>query len=599
MGNSVFNGEIYNADEGILNWDSPDVKLVDFSNAKMAQSPGGTARTATFEPVTEHEVYIPKVVRHIGEAVLIDFGQNIAGVCRIKLPENLKKGQRIIIRYAEDYDNNGELHFANLRCAENTDVYIASGDERDLVYWQPRFTYHGFRYVLINGLNSPDVCAVSLYNDLCNRSFFNCGSAIANAVQKAIIQTEKSNMHNLLTDCPQRDERMGWMNDATVRFEEIVYNFETAGIFEKVLQDITDTQSEDGAITCTAPFIYGFRPADPVCSAFLVAGMQELLYVGNKDLVAKYYKNFEKWEQLLQSISKDNIVYLTHYGDWAPPVYACKNGDKDLNAAQSACTPGEFMSSCFYYYNAVLLNKMAILLEDFKSAKKYELLSLTIKNAILKKWWNYENGTICTGSQACQSMALHFGIIPENYRSIAAKRLADDLISRNLQFTTGNICTRYLFNALCDNGYTDLAWELFTKESYPSIGYMLQNDATTIWERLELKRLPDMNSYNHPMYGACGQWLYEGIAGIRPIDLGFRKVLIKPNIPKKLLFAESCVDTAMGCIWVKWFRRFGKCCLHIGIPFGVNATVDFGGNQKNCGSGEWHFEIDDKSLLNK
>lgn len=596
--NNLFNGETYDAAKGAFRWDSANVFLPDFRMSDIAEAPGGAAHTITLEPIVVQEIYQPKVIRYTENAeVLIDFGQNIAGVCRVNLPQEMQVGQKVEIRYAEDYENNGELHFANLREAASRDVYIASGDERDLKCWQPEFTYHGFRYVLVKGLSNPDISAVSFYNDVINHSFFNCGSPVANAVQRAVVQTEKSNIYNLMTDCPQRDERMGWLNDATVRFEETPYNFETSGLFEKVLRDIADTQSDDGAITCTAPFIYGFRPADPVCSSFLVAGLSELLHSGNGELVRGYFDKFEKWEECLGSLADGFLISESHYGDWAAPVYACKDGDHDMNAAESGCTPGAFMSSCCYYYNATMLVKMANLLGLEEKENKYRVLAEHIRQAILDEWWNEKDSTICTGSQGCQSFALFLGIIPENHRAAAAKRLADDLIAGNLRFTTGNLCTRYLMDALSDNGFTDLAWELMTKEDYPSIGYMLQNDATTIWERFELKRLPDMNSYNHPMYGACGQWLYAYIAGIKPLSAGFETVLIKPHIPKKLFFAEAQVDTVKGCIWVKWFRRFGKMCLHLDIPFGVTAIVEFGGQTQKCGSGSWQFEINESLVI--
>ncbi|MBQ8817440.1 MAG: family 78 glycoside hydrolase catalytic domain [Clostridia bacterium] len=585
---NLFNGETYDASKMQSNWDSAGVIPDGFVGAIKVAAPGGVYRTATLEPIRAQEIYTPKSITYIDEGkYLVDFGQNIAGVVRIRLPK-LAKGQNVTLYHGEILDHDGRISAATLRLAECTDTYVAAGDERDLDVWQPLFTYHGFRYVEVTGLDvleKQDIEGVSFYTDIALDSEFSCGSAVATAAQKLIVQTEKANIHGILTDCPQRDERMGWMNDATVRFEETPYNFDIGAIFPKIVTDLADTQDETGAITCTAPRIYGERPADPVCSSFLIAALQAYRFTGNKQVIEDNYAYFEAWENCLKAHSVNNIVQYSHYGDWAAPVYACVGGENNIDAVQNLYTPGIFMSTGYYYYNARLLSQFAEILGRGEDARKYSEMAEDIKKAILDKWWDGESGKMAGGSQGAQSFSLWLGIIPEDKRALAAKVLRDDLVARNYKFTTGNLCTRYLFDVLTENGYVDEAWTLMTSEEYPSFGYMLQNEATTVWERFELKREIAMNSHCHPMYGAVGYWLYAYIAGIRFDRAGADTVVVEPYFPNKLTSASARVETVKGEVSVHWMKRWGELSLTVSVPFGMKAEIRFDGKKTVIESG--------------
>ncbi len=594
--NHLFNGETYDAGCSIPGWNLPESSPEGFAPAKAVSSPGGTPLVTELEPIREQELYSPKTIWPAEDGFLVDFGQNMAGVIRLRLPAGMTEGQRITIEHGEFLNPDGSLHTANLRGALCRDCYIASGDERDLKVWQPRFVYHGFRYAKITGLpllRKEDLTAVSFYSDVQTGSFFTCGSALVNAIEKLSLQTEKANIHGILTDCPQRDERMGWMNDATVRFEETPYHFDIGRLFPKVLADLLDCQGKDGSITCTAPYVYGSRPADPVCSSFLVAGLQALLFTDNRSAIADAYEGFARWQECLAAHAESLIVNYSHYGDWAGPVYACVNGDHDINAVHSLYTPGEFMSTGYFYYNAKLLSRFADLLNKPEDRLYYEKMADSIRQAMLKKWWDPSTGRMATGSQGCQSFALWLGILPEEGKALAAKVLHDDLVSRDYKITTGNLCTRYLYDALSENGYLEDAWKLITREEYPSYGYMIQNGATTVWERFEFKAEPDMNSHNHPMYGTVSYWFYAYLAGIRPVTGGFEQAIIKPYFPKELLSVSAQVDTVKGPLSVRWVRQWGKLSLFVSVPFGMTCTVYFNGKAETVGSGQWSFSIDE------
>ncbi len=578
---NIFNGELYDASRG-----------VEYEPVCVTEAIGGVYCTSTLEPIREQEIYTPKTIVPCGEnTYLVDFGQNIAGIVRIRLPK-MQKGQTVTLYHGEILDHDGRISAATLRLADCKDTYVASGDSRDLEIWQPQFTYHGFRYVEVTGLpilKKQDIEAVSFYTDIALDSDFSCGSATVNAIHRLIVQTEKANIHGILTDCPQRDERMGWMNDATVRFEETPYNFDIGAIFPKIVTDLADTQDEDGAITCTAPRIYGERPADPVCSSFLLAALQSYIYTGNKQVIKDNYKYFEEWQRCLTDHSKNNIVTYSHYGDWAAPVYACVGGDTSIDAVQNLYTPGEFMSTGYYYFNALLLSRFAQILGNEHDSKKYADMAESIKKSILEKWWDGESGKMAGGSQGAQSFSLWLRIIPDDKIALAAKVLRDDLVARDYKFTTGNLCTRYLFDALTENGYIDDAWKLITSEKYPSYGYMLQNEATTVWERFELKREIAMNSHCHPMYGAVGYWLYAYIAGVRFDASNTDKAIIKPYFPTELNSASANVETVKGDIGVHWMKRWGELSLTVSVPFGMTAEVHFDGKVTQIESGTTVF----------
>ena len=581
----LFDGEIFDA----------RMKEIVYQPAELADAPGGIMRPMTIPPVGVQKRLDPVSVSHLGEDWLLDFGENIAGVGELTLDKRaLRSGQTITMRYAERLNADGTPYFDNLRGAKATDTYIEA--ERcdvpgDIFKWSPRFTYHGFRYILLSGISYYDcicVAAVQLCSQLESTGRFRSGSAVINAIQDMIVRTERDNMHSILTDCPQRDERMGWMNDATVRFAETPYNFDATVMFRKICRDICDAQKPDGAIACTAPKIYGAWPADPVCSSFLIAGLMAYLHGGDLSVIKENYNNYARWENCLLENSEGFIVRYSYYGDWAGPAYACMSGEN----AKSAVTPGEFMSTGFSYYNCRLLKLFSELLNKTDEAAKYDALSQKIASAMLDKWYDAKTRRFAPNSMACRAFALWLDILPEEDRAFIAKGLRDDLVQNEYLFTTGNLCTVMLLEALSRYGYIDEAYELITRQEYPSFGWMLQNEATTVWERFELKDNGGMNSYCHPMYGSVGSWFYSSLAGLRPTDEGWKHFSVKPCLPRKLLSCQASVRTPFGEVFLRWVQRDGKAYLQLDVPFGAEAEVEFGENKTLCKSGHHSFCTD-------
>ena len=581
---SIFNGETFDA---ALNkvFDECDKLPV-----KTTAAPGGEMRPMILQPIVDKGYFDPKEITSPKPGVfVVDFGQNISGVVSLELPENMKAGHTVTMVHTEELNEDGTVYTDILRGAKQTDTYIATGDERDLDLWMPEFTYHGFRYCQITGLDRLEPYMIEarlIHTDLENRSSFRTGSPMVNAIQYALVMTERDNMHSILTDCPQRDERMAWMNDATVRFEETPYNFDASRIFPKILQDIKNEQRAEGQFTCCAPFIYGGLPADPVCSSYLVAAKEALMHYGELGAVDEFFDGMAAWEDYLLSRSPDGTVDYSYYGDWAAPAYACLSDE----GAPSAVTPGVVMSTGYSYYNCKLLADFARRTGRTEAEAKYTEKAAYVRKAFLDKWFDPETGKVATGSMGCQAFALWLGILPAECEAKAAEVMRADLVEKNYKFTTGNLNTRYLMDMLTKHGYIEDAWKVVTSEEYPSFGFMFQNEATTIWERFEMKKNPGMNSHNHPMYGAVGYWFYAYLGGIIPTEPGFARVSIKPYFPEKLTSCHAVVDTVMGEISVRWSKRYGKLYLFIQTPFGVTADVDFDGKVTTVGAGYHVFE---------
>ena len=582
-------------ESNIFDGETLDLSKADneYKNAAVVEAPGKNInmRAQALQPIRLMKEYGAIAIYSPESGVYVaDFGQNIAGVARLTLPKNLTKGQKITIKFAEVKNADGTINQAPLREAKCVDIYIAAGNDKDLEVWQPSFTYHGFRYAQIEGLellDKRDISAVSLYTDIDSDSIFECGDALVNKIHRNAVMTERANMHSILTDCPQRDERMGWMNDATVRFEETPYNFDVGHIFPKIVRDIVDAQSEEGAITCTAPFVFGSQPADPVCSSFLIAGYQALAHTGNLEIIREAYDNFKAWEDFLLSSSDEYIVNYSYYGDWASPAYACDYPE----GARSAVTPGILMSTGYSYFNAKLISEFADMLGYKSDAEKYADIAETIRAAFLEKWFDKETCTVASGSQASHAFALWLRLIPKEYEEKVAEKLKNDLVKNNYRITTGNLCTRYLFDVLAKYGYIDMAWELITRQEYPSYGYMIQNEATTVWERFELKLDPGMNSHNHPMYGSIDYWFYAYLAGVKPVSPAFEEFTVEPYYPEKLLSVNAVIDTIRGDISIRWIKQHGNLWLYLTVPFGAAANVRTANGYEKVHSGSHKFLI--------
>lgn len=577
--NSIYIGEVYDARAEIEGWNMPGDL---YKNAKgwkyaiMTEPPEGEIVPQNVEEIGCVEEKNSISVKENEENVyIVDFGQNMAGIIEINIQE--PRDREIVIRYSEIVDKDGRLNTANLRTAQAKDIYISNGEK---AVYRSRFTYHGFRYIEITGttkkVNENDVKALVLRNKVAKTGDFKSSNILINKIQSMCQWTESNNLHGVPTDCPQRDERLGWLNDLTVRAEEAVYNFDMHRFYRKFLQDIADEQGKStGAITDTVPFIrYGNQPADPVCSSYLILGWLLYMHYGDQVSLEKYYDSYAAWTEYLKNSTQNGIVTYSYYGDWASPI-AGNVEDSYGSGAVSDITPGELMSTGFLYYDAQLMKKMAIVLHKEEDINKWEILAKDTKAALNKEYYHEEAGYYAQNSQAANTFMAWLGISPNKKKTVDA--IVEDIKKQNTHLTTGNICSRYILEVLTENGHEDLAYALATQNSYPSWGYMVEMGATTIWERWEYVEsgpLLGMASHDHPMYAAVSAWFYRYLLGIQVVEPGFATFSIKPYIPKKLEAVEGKLETVKGKIEVSWKQKeTGEVSLYAEIPFNTKCRL--------------------------
>lgn len=577
--NTIYNGEVYDARLEKPLWDTPNYKIndnADWLKPTIAEPPSGMLIAQHLEPIKIVSDIKPINMTNPKPNIYVyDLGQNIAGW--VKLNVQGKAGTKVIMKFAETIYDNGLINQENLRIDKVEDIYILNGNEKET--YEPRFTYHGFRYIQLEGYpQEPTINSIIgrvVHSSVKQIGHFTCSNPLINQIQKNILWTERDNLHSIPTDCPQRNERLGWLNDATVRSEAAVYNYNMSRFYDKWENDISDTQGETtGAITDVAPYTkYGNRPADPVSTTYLL--LPWLLYTHYNDtaIIKKHYEGLKRWEDYLGNNADNYIVSYSYWGDWASPVSGTLQNSVGSGAV-SAITPGILMSTGYYYYNAILLSKMANLLDKKDEEKHYIELSEKIKQAFNDKFFNKETCQYASGSQGSNTFPLYLGLVSEEHIKQVAKNIADDVITHDYHLTTGNLCTKYIMEVLTKYGYGDIAYRLITQTTYPSWGYMIENGATTIWERWEYETGGAMNSHNHPMYGAVSAWFYKYLAGINVDENnpGFGNITIKPYPVDGIDFVECTLNTVKGDVVSNWRKADGKLIIDITVPW--NSTAD-------------------------
>lgn len=524
--NGIYQGESYDATRDRKGWDMPGYDMDGAEEAWFQavefEPDGGALRAQVLEPIRVVREIRPISVHPMSDgSYVFDMGQNFAGWARLRVSG--ERGRTVRLVYSELIHEDWTLNQITLRHMRATDEYTLSGEGVEV--YEPSFTFHGFRYVQVFGLPcAPGEDAITgcvVRSDVDRIGSFTCDVSLLNQLQKNICWTEESNLHSIPTDCPQRDERLGWINDMTVRNECALYNYRLPALYEKWLRDIRDTQGKvTGAITDTAPFrVFGCRPADPVGASLFLVPWNLYLHYGDTRVIEENYDAAKRFLGYILRNSTDGIVRWSHMGDWAAPIF-----DNDITSigggAVSVVTPTRLVATAFAAYECRLMENMARVLGRDDDAAFYRREAGRIADAFLKHYYNAETKQVGSGSQGCNTIALYMGIIPEADREAVLENIVTDIRAHDTHITTGNMCSRYIIELLLENGREDLAFELLTQTTYPSWGYMIENGATTVWERWEqiVEEGPQsiMASYNHPMYGAVGVCFYKHLAGIAP-----------------------------------------------------------------------------------
>nr|WP_067053594.1 glycoside hydrolase family 78 protein [Mucilaginibacter sp. L294] len=608
----IYNGATIDARMVQKDWAKPGFNDSQWAAVKV-QDYGKENLVATYnEPVKKHETFkaLKVITTPKGEKV-IDFGQNLVGWVQVKL--NGKAGDSIKISHTEVLDKAGNFYIENLRGAKAQNVYILKGGGDE--YFEPHFTWQGFRYIKVEGitgdLNLANFTGVAVYSDMEPTGVFTTSNPMLNQLQHNIQWGQKGNFLDVPTDCPQRDERLGWTGDAQVFSRTASFNMNVHNFFSKWLKDVAADQNSDGSIPHIIPDVFKQNKDDENGGATgwsdvaTVVPWNMYLAYGDKELLQNQYPSMKAWVDYMQKKAKNNLWNTGwHFGDWL--FYSVEN---DLDG-MSAITSKYLIAQCFYAYSTQLLINAATALGNKADADHYSLLLQQIKAAYVNEYVT-PNGLISSDTQTAYTLALAFDMLPEQLREQAAGRLANNITRYGNHLTTGFLGTPYLCFALSRFGYADVAYKLLLQESYPSWLYPIKMGATTIWERWDgIKpdgsfETPTMNSYNHYAYGAIGDWMYRVTSGIDtdPDGPGYKKIIIKPTVGGKLTYANASYQTPYGKLTSNWKIEGDTFNLDVEVPANTTATVyvpDYSVNEgyrtEHIGSGSYHFTS--KSFIN-
>jgi alpha-L-rhamnosidase len=582
----IYMGETYDARLELPGWDAPaydasawqGVRLLDHGMHMLVAQVGPLVR--------EHEQIRPVEILHTpaGETVF-DFGQNLVGWVRLQVQG--PAGTTVTLRHAEVLDQQGNLYTENLRSARQLVQYTLRGGGPET--YAPRFTFMGFRYVGVEGFPgepSPDSLTASVvHSDIPPTGAFECSNPLINQLQHNIAWGQKGNFVDVPTDCPQRDERLGWTGDAQVFIRTACFNRDVAAFFTKWLRDLAAEQLPDGVVPMVIPNPMG-RPAggrpgflsggsSAWADAATICPWTIYLCYGDNRILEQQYASMAAWVEYMRAQAGERYLWTSgfHFGDWLD-----FRGRGDMNAAP--VTDRELIATAFFAYSTHLLQQAAQVLGKEDEAAAYADLLSKIKAAFTAEFVS-PNGRVGPNSQSAYVLALHFDLLPEDLRQKAADRLAEEVRKFGYHLTTGFVGTPYLCLVLNRFGYTDLAYELLNQESYPSWLYPVKKGATTIWERWDGIK-PDgsfqdagMNSFNHYAYGAIGEWLYRVVAGLE-IDAdqpGYKHVLIQPRPGGGLTQARAALQSMYGEIVSAWQLSETGLRLQVSLPPNTHATL--------------------------
>ncbi len=580
--NSVYGGEVFDARRSRDRYlPECEVSTEEFVAAYCVDPPAGRLRACPIPPMRVTDRFaLRSLQKREDGSLLADAGKNICGWLKLRLRG--ERGARVTLRYAEVLDENGELNRANLRTADSRDVFILSGEGEEV--YAPAFTYHGFRYAQITIEGRAEVLGAEaelLRTDLpvCGR--FRCSDPQLNALHEMAALTEANNLNGVFTDCPQRDERLGWLNDLSARIYESVCNFDLRGFLPNFTDMITDGQGPDGAIGDTVPFSVGSAVGDAVDAYPLLGWLAFRLY-GDEKVLADNYEGFCRWNDCLARFQKDGVAEWGIYGDWCPAFPYSTGGD----GTHSAMVTPQFMAGAYYLWDLSLTAEAARVLGRKREAEDWEARRQAGKAAFFRRYLDPESGRIGSGSQT--ECAVCMTVFPEEKELCRkwAETAVRDLAARGYHMTCGNQGYRHLFYRLAEYGFAGELVRLLKNEEYPGWGFMLKEGATTVWERWEASVRTDMHSFDHPMFAAYDGFLFNYIAGIRMNECGdaFGKITLCPCFVKGLDWAEAEFDTVRGRIFVRWERKGTAIRLYAETPGNTSLTVRADGYCLCCGA---------------
>jgi len=577
LANSEYDGEEYDARKEFPGWSKPGFDDSTWQPAQLVSAPGGTVVPQMIEPIRVVETLKPIAMSEPKPGVFVfDMGQNMVGWCRLKVRG--PAGTTVSLRHAETLKPDGTLDLANLRGARVTDTYTLKGSGTEL--WQPRFTYHGFHYVEVTGFpGTPTLGALQgrvVHDDLPPAGQFICSNPLLNRIYRNVVWGVRGNYRSIPTDCPQRDERQGWLGDRSEESRGETYLFDNCALYAKWLQDMADSQRNSGSVSDVCPTYWPIY-ADNVTWPSSTVIIPYTLYrqFADEAVIARHYASAKKWVDHMLGFVTNGIIARDNYGDWCvPPEDPELIHSKDPNRI----TGKALLATSYFYHDLRLMERYANLLGKTEDAQRLGRLAEEIKSAFNDTLLNRELGQYDNGTQTSCVLPLTFDLVPEDMRERIFNHLVDKIVNETHgHIGTGLIGGQYLMRVLSDHGRADLAYTIATQKDYPGWGYMVSQGATTIWELWNGNTAdPGMNSGNHVMLvGDLVIWLYEYLAGIAPDDAqpGFKHIIMRPQPVGDLKFVKATHRSPYGLITSEWHRQDGKFDWRITVPPNATATV--------------------------
>ncbi len=612
----IYNGESYDARQTKNGWSSAGYDDSKWWAAKVNDAPKTNLIAPAGPPVRKvQEIKPVKIIKTPAGETVLDFGQNMVGWVRFKVKGDA--GTTVKINHAEVLDQKGNFYTTNLRAAKVELNYTLKGG--GLEEYEPHFTFMGFRYVKLSNWPSvpslDDFVGVVVYSDMPISGSFECSNPMLNQLQHNIVWGQIGNFVDVPTDCPQRDERLGWTGDAQAFARTATFNKNVAGFFTKWLADVAIDQKANGGVPHVVPDVLQNKNPDQIKSS---AGWADIATIGpwtmyevyaDKRLLANQYESMKKWVGYIKTNAGEKLLWTNgqHFGDWL----SFRGTSPQMG---EPTTDNDFIATAFFAHSAQLTSKAALALGLAKDAVVYSELYDKIKAAFLQEYVSPSGRLVCN-TQTAYVLALHFDLLPENLRLQAVERLVEDIKAHKNHLTTGFLGTPYLCEVLTRFNKNDVAYTLLNQESYPSWLYPVKMGATTIWERWDGIK-PDgsfqdagMNSFNHYAYGAIGDWMYQHISGIQIAEKGFKKIRIEPLPGGGITSAKAAYESPYGPIVSEWAIENNKTKLNIKIPANASANVvlpnisadklrevanvqnlKVAENAIELGSGDYHFE---------
>lgn len=573
---TIYHGEIYDARLEQTGWDEPDFDDGHWKPVETVEMPKHHLIAQENVPTRVTEIIRPvaSFVTPAGDRVL-DMGQNMVG--RIRMSVRAPAGTRIVLRHAEVLDRKGNIYFGNLRSARQTVEYIAKGEGVET--YAPHFTFMGFRYVKVEGYpgGDPPLDAFAgevTHSDMEPAGEFVCSDERINRLQQNIVWGQRGNFVDVPTDCPQRDERLGWTGDAQVFIRTALFNFLAAPFFTKWLRDLKAEQHVDGGVPFVVPDVVGGANSAGWGDAATICPWAVYLYYGDERLLAEQYDSMKKWVEYIRAQAGQRHIWDSgfHFGDWLA-LDAKEN-------SYTGSTPKELIATAFYAWSTRIVRDAARMLGYEDDAKEYDELYQNIVRAFRDEFIT-PSGRIAAPTQTAHVLALAFDLVNDRTRARTIRDLHDLVAANDYHLTTGFLGTPYLCFALSDNGHHETAVKVWLQETFPGWLYAVLRGATTVWEHWDGIKpdgsfwSDDMNSFNHYAYGAIGDWMYRRVAGLEPDERapGFKRIRIEPRFGgPTIAWAKAVHRSLYGPIEVAWNIGGGQISVSASVP--PNTTAD-------------------------